>query len=202
MDIRSLMPFRRAPAVSRQQPTNADPFTAFRDEMNRTFDDFFAAVGFPLLASRTGAPGLMVMTPQMDVSETDKEIQVVAELPGLDADDIELTLDGDVLTIRGEKATQREEDDRDYHVMERSEGAFSRSIRLPFEVDPGQIQAVFKDGVLTITVPKPAEAQAKQRRIEVKRETGAPGAKITSVDRAAAGDKPSSSAAPAETAAR
>jgi HSP20 family protein len=191
MDIRSLMPFRRAPAVSRRTGS-ADLFAAFRDEMNRAFDEFFAGVGFPLLGSPSAGNAPALLTPQMDVSETDKEIHIAVDLPGLEAEDIELTLDDDILTISGEKAAQREEDERDYHVIERLEGTFSRSIRLPFEIDPAQVQAVFKDGVLEIAIPKPAEAHQKRRRIGVKREGEAKGARISGVDQAAAGDKPSS----------
>jgi HSP20 family protein len=195
MDIKSLIPFRRGPSVSQSQPQRSqttDPFLALRQEMNRTFDDFFAGMGFPLLGAQPTGGAMALLTPQMDVSETDKDIRVTVELPGLDADDIDIMVEDDVLTIRGEKTAEREEDERDYHVIERSEGAFARSIRLPFEIDPEQMQAVFRDGVLTITIPKPAEAQEKVRRVEVQREEGAAGGKKTAVDRAAAGDKPSS----------
>jgi HSP20 family protein len=188
MDVKSLIPFRRAPTVSRQN-ASSDPLAAFREEINRTFDDFFRGLAFPL-GFQPARPPALALTPQMDVSETGEQVEITAELPGLDADDVEVSLDGDVLTIQGEKTLQREEDERDYHVVERSQGSFSRSIRLPFEVDPDQIQAAFKDGVLTITVPKPADAQNRVHRIGVKKEQESPEGAMSEIDRAAAGDKP------------
>lgn len=194
MDVKSLIPFRRAPAVSRRdQPV--DPFVALRDEMNRTFEDFFA--GFPFFPAQPAGTGMLMVMPQMDVSETDKDIRLTVELPGLSADDIDIALEDEVLTIRGKKTAERQEDERDYHVMERAQGTFSRSIRLPFEVDPGQVQAAYKDGVLTIAIPKPAQAQAKTRRIEVQREDKAADGKMSGIDRTAAGDKPSTGDKPA-----
>jgi HSP20 family protein len=109
-----------------------------------------------------------VVTPQIEVSETDKEIQITAELPGIDPKDVEVTLADDVLTIRGEKQAQRQEgQDRNYHLAERFYGTFERYLRLPLHVDPQHIRAMFKDGVLTLTIPKPEEAQQKVHRIAV-----------------------------------
>jgi len=79
----------------------------------------------------------------------------------------------DILTIRGDKQIEQEEKDRDYRVVERARGSFSRSLRLPFSIDPKQVQATVKDGVLTITIPKPKDVQEKTSRVEVKREDGA-----------------------------
>jgi HSP20 family protein len=80
----------------------------------------------------------------------------------------------DVLTIRGEKKAEREQKERDYHLMERSHGTFSRSLPLPFAADPSQVKAGFKNGVLTVTIPKPKEVQEKQHRIEIERDTSGP----------------------------
>jgi HSP20 family protein len=110
----------------------------------------------------------VVVTPQVEVSETDKELQVTAELPGIDPKDVEVTLVDDVLTIRGEKQAQQQEgQERDYHLTERSYGTFARYLRLPFHADPQQVQAAFKDGVLKLTIPKPEEAQQKVHRIAI-----------------------------------
>ena len=102
----------------------------------------------------------------MNVSETDKEIRITAELPGVTEQDIDISLDDDVLTIRGEKKFERKDDKENFHFVERSYGTFQRSLRLPFPVDPEQVQASFENGVLTVTVPKTGR-QERSRRIQV-----------------------------------
>ncbi|MGO8915647.1 MAG: Hsp20/alpha crystallin family protein [Stellaceae bacterium] len=139
-----------------------------------------------------------MLTPQINVSETDDDIRITADLPGLDEDDVELTLADDMLTISGEREAEEDktegEGERSYHVVERSRGAFSRTLQLPFSADPDAVEAVFKNGVLAITIPKPRAVQEKVRKIAVK---GADAPQPQSVDRAAAGDKPAASAEPA-----
>lgn len=151
-----------------RRPDDSDPFLPLRRQMSRLFDDFFSGPMFPRLPGMSAAPALaVVVTPQIDVSETDKDIQIAAELPGIDPKDVEITLADDVLTIRGEKQAQREDNERDYHLSERTYGTFARYLRLPFHADPRQIRAAFKDGVLTLVIPKPEEAQQKVHRIAV-----------------------------------
>jgi HSP20 family protein len=106
--------------------------------------------------------------PRIDVSETDREIRVKAELPGVGQNDIEVMVDDDLLTIRGEKKIERDEKQENFHVVERATGAFMRTIRLPFPVDPSAVQADYDNGVLTVTLPKPAEAKQRSGRIEVR----------------------------------
>ena len=105
------------------------------------------------------------LTPAFDISETANEIHVKAELPGVDAKEIDITVTGDLLTIKGEKKEEKEEKGQNFHRRERRYGSFSRSFRLPVEVKADSIDAGYKDGVLTVTMPK-AEAE-KARRIEV-----------------------------------
>jgi HSP20 family protein len=164
----SLQPQTSNRSMSRR-PEDGDPFMPLRRQMSRLFDDFFSGPMVPRFPMMTPAPMLAaVVTPQIEVSETDKEIQIAAELPGIDPKDVEVTLADDVLTIRGEKQAQRQEgQDRDYHLAERSYGTFARYLRLPFHLDPQNIRAMFKDGVLTLTIPKPEEAQQKVHRIAV-----------------------------------
>jgi HSP20 family protein len=102
----------------------------------------------------------------MDVSETDKEIEITTELPGLEEKDIQLNMAHNVLTIRGEKKNEREEKEKDYHLVERSYGSFVRSVQLPDGVNADNIKAVMSKGVLKVTVPKPAPAQS--RKIDIK----------------------------------
>jgi HSP20 family protein len=158
-----------------RRPDDGDPFMPLRRQMSRLFDDFFSSPMFPRMPMMPPmSAAAVVVTPQIEVSETDKEIQVTAELPGIDPKNVEVTLEDDVLSIRGEKEAQREEGEgRDYHLTERSYGTFARYLRLPFHVDPQQICASFKDGVLTLTIPKPEEVQQKVHRIAVSPEGAA-----------------------------
>ena len=169
----SLMPFSRNMLISRWGE-DTDPFLQMRREMNRLFDDVFGGFGLPSVLG----PALRQMpaAPKIDVSETDNEIQVTAELPGIDQNNVEVLLEDDRLIIRGEKKEEREEDDkeRNYHFRERVQGAFSRTLPLPFAPDPNQVKAEFKNGVMTITIPKPQEVKQKQHRIEVQKDTSAP----------------------------
>jgi HSP20 family protein len=142
----------------------SDPFLSLHREMNRLFDDTFRTFG----QNEGGQGGMPSMVPQLDVQEKDGEFCLTADLPGVAESDIDLTVEGDVLTIRGEKKNQRERDERGYHIMERSSGSFLRTLRLPFEPDPEKVNAEYRDGVLTVHVPKEGQQQ-RTRRIEVRR---------------------------------
>lgn len=160
MERRSLLPSLLA--SSPLSPMGRDPFLQMRREMDRLFDETFRGTTAP-----EAFAGGNIMTPRIDVSETDNEIRVCAELPGVGQGDVELNLTNDVLTISGQKRIERDDKKENYHVVERSVGSFARSIRLPFAVDPEQVQATFEDGVLNITLPKPQEQQ-RSGRIEIK----------------------------------
>lgn len=109
------------------------------------------------------------MAPTIDVSESDKELTVTAELPGVAEQDMNLSLENNVLTIKGEKRAETKKDDEEkkYHLVERSYGSFQRSIPLSFKADPDSVKANFKNGVLKITVQKPPEAAQKSNRIPI-----------------------------------
>ena len=134
------------------------PLAFLQQEIERLFDGF--SRNFSPLATAHST------VPRMDVSETDKTIEVAAELPGLEAKDIQLALMDDVLTVRGEKKSAREEKQKDYHLLERRFGSFSRSVQLPEGVKAEDISAEIAKGVLKVTVKKPAPKQSKQ--IEIK----------------------------------
>ena len=106
--------------------------------------------------------------PALDVEETEDEIMVKAEIPGVDPKDIELTIAGDCLRIRGEKKQEKEEKKKNYHRIERNYGAFQRSVRLPAEIDSEKAKADYKKGVLHITLPKVEKARSKEIKIEIK----------------------------------
>jgi HSP20 family protein len=166
MSLKSLMPFARSNTPSRGG-YDVDPFTAMRRDMDRFFDDmmkgFGGGNGLPAAFSGAAAP-------RIDVKETETGLEVSAELPGVDEKDVEVELQDDVLTIRGEKKVEKEEGDKEqgYHLMERSYGSFARSIALPFEADSEKVSADFSKGVLKVVIPRPAAAAAKTKKIEVK----------------------------------
>ena len=162
------------------------PFPAFRRDMERLFEDFFSVFGMPARSDgqQPAMPGAVIV-PRMDVSETDNEIRITADLPGIQEKDIEITLADDVLTIRGETKTEREETKEDFHLMERAQGAFARSLRLPFPVDASAVKAGFKDGVLSIVIPKPKEVRDKVQRIAVGRDQADSGRQGSGVSQSA-----------------
>lgn len=153
MNLKSLVP------VGRDRNAVYHPFASIYRELDRMLEDF--GRGFPGLGAISQA-----LTPATDVVETDKEIEITAELPGLEEKDVKIDLSDNVLTIRGEKRAEKEEKDKNYRMIERTYGAFARSIELPPGVDASAIKATIANGVLKVTVQKPAPAQAKT--IEVK----------------------------------
>jgi HSP20 family protein len=150
-------------------PRYSDPFSMLRSEMDRLFDSFIG--GLPTFPSMFGPSGSRVfgLTPSLDVKETDKDIVVEAELPGLEDKDISLTMQNGMLTITGEKRLDHDEQREDYHIMERRYGSFQRSLQVPDTVDEDKVDARFENGVLTITLPKRPEAAKEQRKIETKK---------------------------------
>lgn len=144
-----------------------DPFTQLQRELSRAVDDVFRGVG-GLRAPFGGG-----FVPNLDVKETAQGLELTAELPGVAENDIELSLDGDMLTLRGEKKEEKKSEEKGLHVQERSYGSFQRSLRLPFAPEPGSVSASFDKGVLHVTLPKPAQAQAKENRIPIKGATAA-----------------------------
>lgn len=149
----SLIPFSRR--------EENDPFTSLQREMNRMLDDAFR--GVPMLKSN----GKAFLSPSVDVKETDKAVEVTAELPGIDEKDVQVTFEHDVLTIKGEKKTEKDESKEGYKVSERSYGSFERAWQIA-DVDSDKITANFTKGVLKVTLPKAPEAKAKTKKIEIK----------------------------------
>ena len=136
-----------------------DPFSLFQREVNRAFDEVFR--GFPAMGR--GAAGLGGFAPNLDVRETEQGLEVSAELPGMSEEDIDLRLEGDLLTLSGEKKDERTQEQGGLHLTERSFGRFQRAFRLPFQPNPEQVQAQFEKGVLRITLPKPQQQQSGGR---------------------------------------
>ena len=152
---RYLFPFTGT-AVSNR----GDPFFELHREMNRLFDD--ASRG---LAGGQDTTGMALMAPRMDIHESENALEVTAELPGVSQNDVDLRIEGDVLTVRGEKRNERQ--DKQAHVVERSYGSFQRSVQLPFAPDPAQVEADFEHGVLRVVLPKRGQ-QEKAQKIQIR----------------------------------
>lgn len=147
---------------------NGEPSGSLFREFERVFDDFSRRSRAALPAWAPGA-----LAPRVDVSEGEDVTEVFAELPGVNEDDIDISVAGGVLTIKGEKKIERDEKGKDWHVVERGYGAFTRSIPLGFEPDPKKVEASFDKGVLSIRLPKPPEAAKKTQKIKINRKGGA-----------------------------
>jgi HSP20 family protein len=155
----------RNPSEIEPRRMEGDPFLAMQRRMNRLFEEF---MGEPMSMQPFDALG-GTFSPRVDVVEDDKEIRVTAELPGMDAKDIDISLHRDVLALRGEKSSEKQEKSGQYQRIERSYGSFERQIPLGVEVDADKVEAEYKNGVLTVTVPRPDEKMAKTRKIDVKK---------------------------------
>jgi HSP20 family protein len=164
MALRDLIPWsNRGREMSVHGGEEVSPFLTLHREMNRLFDDVFR--GFDLSpAGANGFLGRSMAWPNVEVSETDTEMKVTAELPGLDEKDVEVELADGVLTIRGEKQTETEDKDRLF--SERYYGRFERRIPVD-EVEQDKVAASFKNGVLTVALPKLPTAQRKSKRIAI-----------------------------------
>lgn len=167
---RNLIPWRHPRAESGlARREELDPLPELHRRMNDLFGDFFGdfergALG-PVLG-RGWTHGLADL-PRVNVEETEREVVVTADLPGLEEKDVQVTMDDDVLILRGERKEEREEKRKDYHLMERSFGSFHRTLPLPAGVDREKIKAALKKGVLTVTLPKRPEAHADRKTIPI-----------------------------------
>ena len=169
MPITDLIPWKKREPEAEEGggdlEVRGDPFATLQQRMNRMFDDFFHGTGL----ERLGAvgEGWDAFSPCVDIVETDKEIRISVELPGLDEKDIDVTLSRDMLTISGEKKQESEEKGHNYVRTERSYGSFRRSIPLSSEADASKAAALFRKGVLTVTLPRTVKPEA-QKKITIK----------------------------------
>jgi len=164
--IKNLLPtvWRRSELPSWQAEEH--PFFSLQREMNRMFDDLSRGFDLPSV----GGKSFGTFSPSVDVREDEKEVIVKAELPGMDERDIDVSLTGDGLTIKGEKKDEKEEKGKGYWHRETSYGAFHRIIPLPEGLNMEKVDARFKNGVLTVTLPRLKEAKEKGKKITVKAE--------------------------------
>ena len=168
MTMRDLIPWGRSSASAPSRYEDVNPFVSLRREVDRLFEDAFR--GFEGLPGFAGLTGRGVTWPSLEVSESETEIRISAELPGLEEKDVEVLLGDGVLTLRGEKKSESEDKERQF--SERYYGRFERRIALPSEVEADQVRASFRNGVLTVMLPKSAKAQEHVKRIPVNGNVG------------------------------
>jgi HSP20 family protein len=167
MRVTDLIPWKHGRGSQPAPRTEQDPVTMLQQDVNRAVGDFLRMFNTPF----AGWPGALAASQtgmQVDVSETDKEVKIAAELPGIDEKDIDVRVTDDMVAIRGEKKADREAKDRGYVLRERSFGVVERAVPLPDGVDANAAKATFKSGVVTITIPKTKRAQSEAKRISVR----------------------------------
>lgn len=164
MPIRDLIPWgsNKGSEIAKREEDN--PVFSLQRDVNRIFDDFWKRFDQPFGAFGRWAPD----GPKADVTETENALEISIELPGIDQSAIDISLTSNALTIKGEKRSKREESDKGYHLSERAYGSFYRSIPLPGGIDTDKASAEFKNGVLTVTLPKTQEALSQVKKITVK----------------------------------
>ena len=170
-DVGKTVPVKREGAME-SAGVFANPLRQFHQEVDRIFDQAFR--GFGLTTSGFDRPLLPrlsdgMLKPTLDLGATDKEYTVTVEIPGVDETDVKLEIVNDTLIIRGEKKQEKEEKEKNYYRMERSYGAFQRVLSLPGDANQEAVAATFKNGVLTVTMPRTAARQASVKQIKVKR---------------------------------
>jgi len=160
---------KKAPQAETTVP---EVWGSFRSEMDQLFNRFARGFGLPSLRNLADFEppwrSFGFSAPPIDMSEDEKAYKISAELPGLDAKDVEVSVSGDRLVLKGEKRQEHEEKNKNYYHSERTYGSFQRSFELPASVDRDKIAADFSKGVLTITLPKTVAMQKQQKKIEIK----------------------------------
>ncbi len=160
----ALIPWRQKREIETTSARGESPLHSLRSEIETLFDRFvhdpWGLHGWPATFERLAG------VPRMDLAESEDQFTVSVELPGIDPKNVDINVCDSVLTVRGEKQAEREDKQRNYHFVERQFGSFQRSVQLPASVDPEKVDAAYKNGVLTITIGK--RADARPRRIAVR----------------------------------
>ena len=165
--IKELIPWKKSKS-SEVPVRRGDTLSDLHREMNDLFNRFLDGFDSSFLPAEWKGGVLDMAAPKLEVSETDEAIEVQAELPGLDASELDVSIDGNMLNIQGEKKQEKEHKKKNVHVTERSYGKFKRSVFLPVEqLNLDKVESKFSKGVLTLKLPKTSEARAQRRKIEV-----------------------------------
>lgn len=166
MDTRKMTRWHGGEEGSMLPVLEMEPMTELHREMERLFDQLSRWTGMPMVHERM----VGTFSPSIDVQETDDEVRITAELPGLERKDVELSFEGNCLMLKGEKSEHKEHKEGMYFSRERYYGSFSRMIPIPCEVHADKIDATFKNGVLSVRMPKTDEAKRLHRKVEIKGE--------------------------------
>jgi HSP20 family protein len=167
MNLKELVPWNRSRQPVPARRNDGDPVGSLQSSINRAFEDFWRALDLPMLGNGDG--GTPARLPRVDVRDSRKAIEVSVELPGMDDKDVEVSLAPGALTIRGEHRSERDEEDQGYVLRERSIGVIERTVPLPDGLALDDAKATFRNGVLTVAIPKTPEAQAASKRIPVRK---------------------------------
>ncbi len=165
MHIKDLIPWARHDQAAQPKGTAEHPMAELQRQMNQVFESFWGKMDRPLAGFDLPFGD---QAPRSDVVETADGVEVTVELPGMAQQDVEVSLSGDTLTVKGEKKIEKQEEKKGYYVSERSYGSIYRTIPLPSGTDTDKADAAFKNGVLTVKIPHSPEAKAKVKRIDVK----------------------------------
>ena len=172
MHIKDLIPWARQDEAQLKGGPAQHPMVELQRQMNQVFESFWSRMDRPFDRPFAGVAGggwpVGEQAPRSDVVETAEGVEVTVELPGMEMKDVEVSLAGDTLTVKGEKKVERQDDKKGYYVSERSYGSIYRTIPLPSGVDTEKADASFRNGVLTVKIPHSPEARARAKRIEVK----------------------------------
>lgn len=160
------MPRQTLPGSPQDASGNA-LFPSLQKEMNRLLDQFRS--GIPMMDDDAKSTFSGPLFPAIDVVETDDTLDISAEVPGIQEDDLEVTISGDVLTLKGTKSADHEENEEGYHLIERRYGSFRRQIPLGFTPEEGAVGTKFADGILSLRIKKPAETKASVQKINIKK---------------------------------
>lgn len=151
-----------------------DPMPQLHRDIDYLFDRFFQGFPSPLLTGWPSVPsfeGRGPLKPKVDLSASEQEYLLTVEIPGVNEKDVRLDISGNTMTIRGEKKQEKEEKEKDYYRIERSYGSFQRVLSLPEDVDQEAVKASFKDGVLSVTMPRKALPKGAVKQIEITSES-------------------------------
>ena len=165
LSMKSLAPWRGRRGLRRREREAEYPLDVFHREFDHLFENLWRDFDLPMLG-RYEMPFGTAM-PRMDMTEDEDRIHLAVELPGMDEKDVEVTLSENVLTIKGEKKVETEETEKPYAYMERSYGSFCRRIPLDIEVVTDKVEATFEKGVLSINLPKTAEAKKTYKKVPI-----------------------------------
>lgn len=156
---------RQSPPSLRPAPDSSLFFQSFQKEMDRFLDRFKSGELAP--SARASALFGETLFPALDLAETDDAVEITAEVPGVAEDELDVSITGDVLLLKGEKSNDHEEQEKDYHMVERRYGSFRRQVPLGFTPEEGSVEAEFADGILKLRIAKPAKAKAGMQKIKI-----------------------------------